>query len=445
MSTSQASSTSSLKGRIQRLPPGIRHLSGFLHFIFSRFIEDNCLGQASSLAYTTLLSLVPLLTLVFGILAAFPAFQGIKEQMQQLLFDNLIATSGEQVQSYLMGFTQKTSQLTAIGIAFLIMTALLMVRTIDKALNHIWHTSRDRSLISSFMVYWSMLTVAPLLLGISIFITSYLFSLPVLHTMLMPGMMNLLLSLTPFFTSTLAFTLFYLLIPNRKVPLHYAFIGGLVAALLFDGAKRGFALYVTHSDVYETIYGALATVPLFLLWIYVSWVVVLLGAEITYCLSVFQWKSTDADRQDQNSELLNAYRILGHLWHAQCEGRMVSIEEIMLKEAWPNEVVLMDLLHTLREKHWVFRSEETHHWGLARDLGEITFLDFYQLMSGHFNALPHEDDLWNQNLTPVLQRLNSVTEDIMNIPLKTLYKQNPQTSEPELLRLAEQSPITTVT
>ncbi len=427
MNTSESSWTYGIKQRTQKLPPGIQYLGGFLHFVLQRFIADNCPGQASALAYTTLLSLVPLLTLVFGMLAAFPAFKGMQADIQQILFENLVPTSGEQVQTYLMSFTQKTSQLTAIGIAFLIITALLMVRTIDNALNNIWHTSRERSFVSSFMVYWSMLTVAPLLIGMSVFITSYLISLPLLHEMVEPNLLSRLLAFMPFFASTLAFTLFYMLIPNRKVPLHYALLGGIVAAILFDIAKRGFALYVTHSDVYETIYGTLATVPLFLLWIYVSWLVILLGAEITYCLSIFQWKCTLASRQDQESSLIHAYRILGHLWQAQCEGRTISIEEILYKESWRDEVKLLDLLHTLKQQHWVYRSGETHHWGLARDLGEIHFLEFYRLISKDFHAFPHKEDAWNENLTPILKRLAEVTEETMAIPLKELYKKNPHT------------------
>lgn len=433
MDTSESLWTLSLKQRIQKLPPGARHLSGFLHFVLTRFVEDNCLGQASALAYTTLLSLVPLLTLVFGMLSAFPAFQGMQADIQQMLFENLVPTSGEQVQAYLMSFTQKTSQLTAIGIAFLIITALLMVRTIDNALNNIWHTSRERSFVSSFMVYWSMLTVAPLLIGVSVFVTSYLISLPLLHDMVEPNLLSRLLSLMPFITSTVAFTLFYMLIPNRKVPLHYALIGGTVAAILFDIAKRGFALYVTHSDVYETIYGALATVPLFLLWIYVSWVVILLGAEITYCLSVFQWKCTEASRHDQESPLIHAYRILGHLWQAQCAGRTLSIEEMLRRERWRDEVKLLELLHMLKRQQWVYRSGETHHWGLARDLGEISFLEFYQLMSKDFNALPQQEDNWNENLMPILQHLRDVAQETMSVPLKELYKQTLKTPEPLLL------------
>ncbi len=422
MSTSDLSWKQFLNSLHQYLPPGVRPFSTFVHFVFNRFIDDNCLAQASALAYTTLLSLVPLLTLVFGMLSAFPAFQGMQEQIQKLLFENLVPTSGEQVQAYLISFTQKTSQLTAIGIAFLIITALLMVRTIDQALNHIWHTSRERSLVSSFMVYWSMLTVAPLLVGISVFITSYLLSLPLWNEMMQPGFMRIFLVFMPFMFSTIAFTLFYMLIPNRKVPLYYALLGGMVAAILFDVAKRGFALYVTHSDVYETIYGALATVPLFLLWIYVSWVVILLGAEITYCLSIFQWKNNEANRRDEESELIHAYRILGHLWQAQCAGRTVSIEDILRKEAWRDEVKLVDLLHMLRRKRWVYRSGETHHWGLARDLGEISFKEFYCLISNDFNALPHYQDRWNENLIPILCHLHETAEQIMNISLKELYK-----------------------
>jgi len=393
----------------------------YLHLLTARFIADNCLSKAAALAYTTLLSLVPLMTLGLGMLAVFPQFQSLQIDIQHFIFSNFVPTTGEVVQAYFQTFTGKTSQLTAIGIGFLIAAALLMVRTIDDALNEIWHTSRQRSAVRSFLVYWAVLTVAPLLTGISIFVTSYLISLPwFVEVSLQPGPQ--LLGYLPFALSTLVFTLFYWLIPNRRVPWRYALFGGMLAALLFNFAKWGFALYVTHSDVYQTIYGTLATIPLFLMWIYLSWVVVLLGAEITYCLSIFHWQNPSDTLQVPDTDLVYVFRILGYLWMAQRRGEAMSVEAMLAQEGWQDETRLLGLLRQLRLARWVYRSHETHHWGLARDLGDTPVYELYQLMSNGLNTPPTQLDAWNQNLARWFGQLHHCTHDLMQVSLKTLYQ-----------------------
>ena len=412
----------------------------YLHLLTARFIADNCLSKAAALAYTTLLSLVPLMTLGLGMLAVFPQFQSLQIDIQHFIFSNFVPTTGEVVQAYFQTFTGKTSQLTAIGIGFLIAAALLMVHTIDDALNEIWHTNRQRSPVRSFLVYWAALTVAPLLIGISIFVTSYLISLPLfIEVSLQPG--PRLLGYLPFALSTLVFTLFYWLIPNRRVPWRYALFGGMLAALLFDLAKRGFAIYVTHSDVYQTIYGTLATIPLFLMWIYLSWVVILLGAEITYCLSIFQWHNHDDEvHPTHDTDLIYAFRILGYLWTAQRRGEAMSVEAMLAQEGWQDEARLLSLLRQLRLARWVYHSHETHHWGLARDLGDTPVYELYHLMSNGLNTPPKQLDAWNQNLARLFGQLHQCTQDIMQVPLKTLYQsattEDSPKQEPKLLPYA---------
>ncbi|SEH04961.1 virulence factor BrkB family protein [Candidatus Venteria ishoeyi] len=415
-----------------KLPPAIRtflqNISGFLHLLVLRFVEDRCITQASALAYTTLLSLVPLMTLVFGMLSAFPAFSEIQNDIQHFIFENFVPASGAVVQDYLENFTQKTSQLTAIGIAFLIITALLMVKTIDKALNTIWHSNRSRNPVTSFLVYWSILTVAPLLIGISVFVTSYLTSLSLWSDVVERHLGLQVLNILPFVTSATAFTLLYMLIPNRRVPMFYALLGGICAALLFDMAKRGFALYVTQSPVYETIYGALSTIPLFLIWIYASWIMILFGAEVTYCLTIYRRSEYHNQKLSGYSNFIYSYRLLGHLWEAQQQGSTLSLEVILSREGWQNELRLMDMLRRLKRHHWVYRGVEGDEWGLARDLGEVALLDLYKMMvSGIFDTypeLPDKHQSWNKNLEQTLEPIRALTEQEMNKPLKTFYSQH---------------------
>jgi len=402
------------------------YLITFARFVLRHIKEDNCARAASALAYSTLLSSVPLMTIIFNMLSAFPAFQGLDQQIQDFVFSNFVPAAGEVVQDYLKNFSQKTSQLTILGIIFLIITALMMLRTIDQSINTIWHNHESRSTVQSLLVYWAILSLGPLLIGLSIFMTSYVFSLPFFSGVTASNWQFLWLGL-PFLSAAIAFTLLYMVIPKQRVPLRFAFIGGVLAALLFEIAKKLFALYVTHADAYTTIYGALASIPLFLIWVYVSWFIILLGAELTYCLMVFPWHKECATEQihDDNA-FLRAFRILGHLWQAQCKGLNLSLEGLMQAENWRNQQAVTEVLQNLEKAHWIQKTAQGN-WSLARDLDELRVVDCYYLMSGGLSSLPIKDDSWNQFLKPLLVKMNHQTEDVLGLSLKQCYQHPAET------------------
>ncbi len=266
---------------------GIARLQRFLRFLAGNFRKDHCLRTAASLSYTTLLSLVPLLAVMFSVLSAFPVFEAVVDKIQDYIFQNFVPASGEVVQSYIQQFLQQASRLTGPGIAFLVLVAVMLMDTIDGVLNGIWGVRRRRRWLSQFLVYWSVLTLGPLLLAVSIIVSSYLVSLPLLTGVDPSGTVRgMLLSLMPFLSICVALALLYVLVPNRMVPLRNGLVGAALAALLFELAKHLFAMYLRWFPTYELIYGALATIPLLLVWIYVSWLITLFGAEIGYALGV---------------------------------------------------------------------------------------------------------------------------------------------------------------
>ncbi len=395
-----------------------RRIPHFFQFIVSRFVHDNCLQVAASLAYTTLLSIVPLMAVMLNVFTAFPAFKALEKDIREFVFSNFMPATGEMVDHYLQTFTQHTSQLTAVGAGALIVTALMMLRTIDTSLNRIWRAQRSTSFLRNFIVYWAILTLGPFLVGVGIVLTSYLMSLPWLGVD--KTMRQSFLVWLPFLSTGIAFTLLYLLIPNRRVPWHSALMGGIFAALLFEFSKRGFALYVTHSEVYQTIYGAMATIPIFLLWIYLSWVLILLGAEVTYCLSNFKWEDKYAGMHDSDNYFMRAYRMLGHLWQAQRDGQALSINTLMQHEGWKDEGLTRAILNTLLQAHWVYQTEDDL-CGVARDLNDTCLLDLYRLMSGGLSKLPASNDAWSQNLYPILEQVNEHNQTVMALPLRDLY------------------------
>ncbi len=267
----------------------LRSLWQFIVYLIKRFDEDSCLTTAAALSYTTLLSLVPLAAVILAVLTAFPAFQHLTSEMQDFIFSNFVPATGEIVQDYLQQFTDKASELSGPGIIFLILTALFLMNTIDAALNRIWRVRRNRNFLTKFLIYWAVLTLGPVLLAVSIVLTSYLTSLPLLaESATISGMMHFLLTWLPLLATTLALTMLYVIVPNLTIPLYIGISGGVLAALLFEAAKKGFTLYVASVPTYATVYGALSVIPIFLVWMYISWTIVLLGAETTYCLANFE-------------------------------------------------------------------------------------------------------------------------------------------------------------
>ncbi len=399
----------------------------FIRFLLKNFSEDNCQRSAAALCYTTLLSLVPLTAVVFAIFSAFPVFEGVATEIQRFIFQNFVPASGEVIQHYLEQFAEKASHLTAIGIGFLILSALLLMNTIEAAMNDIWHVTTPRKALPKFMVYWATLTLGPILIGTSLAITSYLTSLPFFNeTPLLGGLWNQLLGILPFLATALACTLLYAIVPNTRVPTLYALIGALVAAALFELAKKGFALYVTEFPTYEIVYGALASIPVFLVWIYLSWLVVLLGAEITYSLAHFQ-TSDSSQSGDAGRRLLYDFRVIGHLWQSQCWGELMTLEDFLENDPSLSKTTATETLERLERAGLVHHTQE--RWALTKEISSLTLHDLYHTEGVELPRLEQQtakQDAWNEQFIKLLSQSNHSIEEILAVPLKPIYKTAPQ-------------------
>ena len=234
-----------------------------------------------------------MLTVALALSTAFPVFDDAITTLQLFLFENFLpdaeglATISEQI----MSFSEQAGRLTAIGLIFLLLTAVMLMLTIDDALNHIFRVRRRRPLAQQIIMYWSVLTLWPVLIGASLSLTSYLV-----------GNTSALLRLIPFVFTWAALTVLYLLVPYRHVDVHHAAAGALLAGIAFEAAKRAFALYLSNFPTYTLIYGAFATLPIFLVWMYVSWLVVLAGAIFTAMLPGYS--VITSERSDRRRELL---------------------------------------------------------------------------------------------------------------------------------------------
>lgn len=366
-------------------PRALRAPLGFAQLLAGRFVRHDGLRAAAALTYTTLLSLVPLMTVMLALFSAFPIADRFSAAVQDFIFQNFVPTSGEVLKGYFQAFSDKASQLSGAGSLSLLLVALLMMNTVDRALNGIWEVERPRSLLNKFTLYWVVLTIGPLLIAVSLTATSYLISLPLVSEAMAGDAGRALWSLTPIFASTLAFTLVYVLVPQRRVGVWRALAGGLLAALLFEAAKRGFAVYITTFPTYQAIYGALATVPIFLVWVYLSWVILLLGAEFTFCLGIYRWRQAEVARQAPG--LTEALVLLRTLGAAQQHGEALAPARLAAALPVCDAGALEDLLRRLRRAGLVHRTD-AGHWIPARAMTRLTV---YELMRLADFELPRRD------------------------------------------------------
>ncbi|KXI29279.1 virulence factor BrkB family protein [Paraglaciecola hydrolytica] len=259
----------------------------FLRLFGQHCRQDNITVSAGHLAYVSLLSLVPFIMVFFTILSAFPAFSEVRGDLEALIFGNLLPQASDSLQKYMTKFVGNASGMGAVGIASLVVVALLLISNIDKTLNRIWQAKSERPIIFTFAIYWMVLTLGPLLIGSSVLVSSYIIGLANYANEYTPGLATLLLKSVPILASISAFFLLYMLVPNKRIKPVHAVSGAFVAAILFELSKKAFAIYITSFPSYQLIYGALAVIPILFVWVYLSWIVVLVGAEFTHVLEIF--------------------------------------------------------------------------------------------------------------------------------------------------------------
>ncbi len=380
--------------------------------VLSRFLAHGGPERAGSLAYTTLLSLVPLMTVVFAILTAFPVGERVNEVVQEFIFRNFIPAAGEVVHRYLLEFSDKASHLSGVGFVALLLVALLLVHSIDRTFNAIWEVRRRRPLLNKFLVYWAVISLGPLLVGASLVATSYLVSLPAVTEVTAEGLGKRLLEWLPVVMSAMAFGLIYWLVPNRPVKGWHALAGGVFAAILFEWSKQAFAWYLTTFPTYEVVYGALAAIPIFLIWLYLSWLVVLLGAEVTYALEAYRHLFRGGG--GRHGELEQLLHLLLLLAGAQRAGKGVSVRPLLRCCADAER-----LLAELRARRLVERNDRGQ-WFLARAASEVRLLDLYRVSERRL-PMPGEAD-WPADpaLARVLERADACLAEALDLPVEAL-------------------------
>ena len=398
----------------------LRGVWQFIRYLVRQFVRNKGVLNASALTYTTLFAVVPLMTVSYAMLAAIPSFQGGGEQLQGWIFENFVPATGAVVQGYLSDFATQASKLTAAGLIFLFITSIMMMKNIEAAFNRIWRISEPRKGMSSFLLYWAVLSLGPILIGVGLLVSSYIASLSLFTSATeLVGRVRLL-SVLPLVMSAAAFTLLYAAVPNCKVPLRNAVIGGLVVAILFETAKRAFAFFVTQFPSYELIYGAFAAVPLFLAWIFITWTIILLGAEMSRALTVYR----DHRRGRHYSHLHTMVSVLQRLWQAQQKGESLSDRQL-LQQVEGLEQSKWDSYNSILLDASVIRRTDRGDYLLARDMGRFTLDQLNQLLPWPLpeGTAPDAVSGWQSELNKRLHTLNEVRQQQLNLTLEELFSE----------------------
>jgi membrane protein len=341
-----------------------------------RLIEDRCLQIASSLTFTTLLAIVPIVTIALTLVTAFPVFEALMGHVQQFVLESLMPKSVDAIAGYAEQFSENAARLTAVGVIFLGVTALTMMFTIERAFNDIWRVPWQRRWLQRVLVYWIVLTVGPLFIGASLSVTSYVVTASFGLVDQAAEIRFTVLRLMPLALTSLAFALMYFAVPNRHVRWGDACVGGIAAGICFEAMKQGFGFYIAHFPTYKLVYGAFAMVPIFLLWIYLSWLIIIGGAVLAAALP--EWRERAGQfRPVPGSDFFDALQVLKILWRAHRAGEVLAFAKLH-----PAVKVRIDhlekILSLLAAAGWIARAGEDG-WVLARDAATIRAEDVYRL------------------------------------------------------------------
>ena len=393
--------------------------------IRDNLMENRCLESAAALTLASLFALVPVLAVVYWVLSLIPSMGGVGDQIQGWLFAYWVPHDEFDIQSNLTQFRDQTSRLTAIGALMLLVTAMMMLKRIEGAFNRIWQVEETRRGVMSFVRYWAILSLGPLLFLAGIVVTSYLLSVELLSsTVASFNKKGWGLSVLPFITSWMAFSLLNLIVPNCKVPIRSAVLGGLFSSLGFEAAKKVFGAFIAHFPSYELVYGAFAAIPLFVIWLYVSWVIVLSGGVMARALSLVS-AGGDLGHHDRGQVLgMHWLVVLRYFWLAQQQCQVVeearvtrSLKGVVSQGQW--EVIRNRLL----KKGYVHKTQ-AGDLVLAGDVASISverFLhDMAVLPQLRWEAL-QANETWQVAFSEHVRGLSSQVSAGLQLSLRALF------------------------
>lgn len=412
-----------MKLRLQSFNDVVRQfrlLGHFIVLVYRRFKEERCFQLCGSLTFTSLLALVPLVTITLTVMTAFPVFDNILEALKIFVTANFMPqASSRLVTVYMHQFAENAARLTALGIVFLGATSIMLMLTIDRAFNTIWRVKRPRPLIQRVLIYWSVLTIGPILIGSSLSMSSWLVSQSMGLGRQYSEIMVAAFKLLPLFFTSVAFGFLYRTVPNRQVTVLDAVVGGIIAALAFETMKWTFGQFIIYFSHYKLVYGTFASMPILLMWIYLSWVVVVFAAVITAVLPY--WRSGGVLlKHEPGSQFVQAVEMLKLLYRAYVDGRVLNLEQLRtaLRLSWEDAELVLDKLVAAG---WAAKLQG-NGWVLARDAGGIRINDvFRRFVFGREAAHGSEETAVRRMVSQLLKQV----DEELDMSLKDLFSGAP--------------------
>lgn len=412
---------------VQRSIRRLREIPLFMWYVSKRYWHDHCFQSAAAMSYNFLFAAIPMIAVGLAILAAFPVFDQIRLGFQDFILQYLLPQAGEEFRFALDEFLRNTRNLTAFGILALAITAIILLDTIETVFNRIWRQSQVRPLVARVTMYWAILTFAPLLVGGSVALSTIVFHQGGLSRF--SGLIAALVWLAPFGLIMVAFMISYMVIPYRRVHLRGALVGAAVAAMLFQLLRWGFALYIEAFPSYKTLYGTLSVIPIFLLWVYLGWCIVLFGAEMVAAFP--EWRRRPGAGTAKGSQparrLIATLLMLERLYLARNTGQPIRTDKLADVAAESladsDRGAVQTILDRLTSDKIIGRAEPSG-WYLVRDPKGVKLS---ALLRGLDLGLDAGEDLafirtaWRARLAGVLAGAGAAERQSLDIDLETLF------------------------
>ena len=397
----------------------------FLRFVGRRVLDEDLFQAAGALSFTTVFALVPLSMVVFGVLSAFPVFAEWTERLSDYVFSNFVPSAARSVEEYLLQLSSNSGQLTTAGIVVLVVSVLITLHGVETAFNRIWRVKAARPQFSRFLVYWTVLTLGAILAAASLALSARIFALSLFDTSAGHILESLMLRLAPMSLELLAFAAIYRVVPHRTVQWRHALAGGLLATCAFELVRWGLGVYLGTFTSYSRIYGTLAFAPIFMMWIFLSWVAVLMGASLASSLSAFRYQPI-AMRLPEGYEMYGLLRLLGRFNEARADGKGLHIDQILQLEPIMTDALAQEMLEQLREINVLHRAEDGQ-WLLSRDLDKLSLGELYEACQLRIPIaearIPCSDDALGRSAVAVL--------DELRLPLRELLRRRVSTIQAE--------------
>ncbi len=398
----------------------------FFRFLWKRFLDDRLFQAAGGLSFTTAFAIVPLSMVVFGVLSAFPVYEQWSAQLSTYIFSNFVPSSARSVESYVLGFSKNAGKLTAVGVIVLVVSLLITLTSIEATFNRIWRVPTSRPKFGRVMVYWTVMTFGALLAAASLAVSARFFALAIFQTQPGQWLEHWLLRLTPTLIVYVVLVVIYRVLPHRTIQWRYAALGALLAAVLTEAVKFAAGSYLGSFGTYGKIYGTLALIPIFLGWVYFSWVSILLGASLASSLSAFRYQPV-SQRLPMGYELYGLLRLIGRFDEYRSRGKGLHLDNIRQLEPMLTDALVQQMLQQLSDIGLLSRAE-SGEWLLARDLDDLSLAELYEACQLRIPTaeawLPARDDALGEAAVAALDELRIPLRDLLRKPVASIYRKD---------------------